>query len=346
MTIIFKRILVLLLIAAYSADAQQQVKAFDEKTTPPPPDYSQSSSWAALPGKADFADLVPAGCTIKDQQAIAEADVFFLYPTSFTDKPKNEYLWNADVNDSVINKKINESTVKYQSTIFNAAGRVYVPLYRQAHLRSFFTADKASAQKALEVAYTDIRRAFQYYLDHYNNGRPIIIAAHSQGTWHAIRLLTEFFDSSPLREQLVVAYLVGYDVRASQYEMLKPCKDSTSTGCYVSWRTYATGYEVKRYLGGDEPPVCTNPLTWKNDSIYAPRSLNKGAVFTKFDKVIEQACDAQVDSTGLLRINKPHIRGRAFLRIKNYHVVDFNLFYMNVRQNAITRVNAFLKNRQ
>ena len=34
------------------------------------------------------------------------------------------------------------------------------------------------------------KAAFQYYLEHYNNGRPFIIASHSQGTYHAKRLIT------------------------------------------------------------------------------------------------------------------------------------------------------------
>ncbi|MEO8148194.1 MAG: DUF3089 domain-containing protein [Bacteroidia bacterium] len=332
----------LLLLLSSSSFAQTAEKVFDEKTTPPAPDYNNPFNWAALPDKKDFADMVPTECAIKDAQATAGADVFFIYPTIFTRKPTNAYYWNADVNDSILNKEIDESTIRYQATIFNAAGRVYIPRYRQAHIRSYFTKDKLSAQKAFEVAYTDVRKAFQYYLDHYNNGRPIIIAGHSQGTKHAVRLLTEFFDSSPLREKLVAAYLIGGDVRVTNYEMLRPCSDSTATGCYVSWRTYSTDYKPHKYSANDEPLVCTNPLTWRNDTIYAPRSLNKGAVLRDYDKVIDQACDAQVDKS-LLRINKPYIRGRAFLRIKNYHKVDYDLFYMNVRMNAITRVNAFLQ---
>ena len=53
----------------------------------------------------------------------------------------------------------------------------------------------------------DVKAAFQYYLEHYNNGRPIIIASHSQGTTHAKRLLKEFFDGTALQHQLVAAYL-------------------------------------------------------------------------------------------------------------------------------------------
>ncbi len=337
----FSAVLVFMLTIT-NVSAQKNIPAFSEKNTPPPPDYSLPSSWAALPDMKDYADYVPSECPLKNMQSTAAADVFFLYPTLFTYYPNDDYKWNADVNNSKLKKRINESSIKYQSTVFNAAGRIYIPWYRQAHLRSFFSSDKISSQKALEVAYSDIRRAFQYYLDHYNNGRPIIIAGHSQGTYHAKRLLTEFFDSSDLRLQLVAAYLAGYEVHASQYEMLKPCADSTSTGCYVSWRTYNTTYVPAKPNSNNETPVCTNPLTWRNDSAYASEELNKGAVLKNFDKVITGICDAQVDN-GILRIHKPNIIGKAFLNIKNYHKADYNLFYMNIRQNTLTRVNAYLK---
>ena len=320
----------------------QDIKPFDLKTTPPPPDYSDAACWAALPDKKDNADLVPGQCPIKDLQSTANADVFFITPTIFTDIPKGQYQWNADVYDPVLNKKIDESTLKYQASIFNAAGKVYAPYYREAHLRSYFTKDKYSASQAFEIAYTDVRKAFEYYMAHYNNGRPVIIAAHSQGTQHARRLLTEFFDGRPYQKQLVVAYLVGFDISSLSYETLHPCKDSSETGCFVSWRTYSTTYTPPINYTEADDVVCTNPLTWKMDSLTANCSLNKGAVLKNFDKVIAEACDATIDHS-ILRIHKPNVRGKVFLRIKNYHVIDYNLFYMNVRINAMQRVDAYLK---
>lgn len=336
-----KRILILLLLYTSSLCAQA-IKPFDEKTTPPPPDYRNPACWAALPDKKDNADLVPEQCPVKDMQATASVDVFFITPTIFIDKPKGVYQWNGDVYDSVLNKKINESTIKYQASIFNAAGKVYAPYYREAHLRSYFTTDKYSAAQAFEIAYTDVRTAFEYYMEHYNNGRPIIIAAHSQGTQHAKRLLTEFFDGRPNQHQLVVAYLVGFEVNPYAYEMLHPCQDSTATGCYVSWRTYSTSFTPPVSSIETECAVCVNPLTWKMDSLTANKSLNKGGVLKKFNKVVPGICDATIDC-GILRIRKPNVKGKMFLHMKNYHIVDYNLFYMNVRENAVSRVNAYLK---
>lgn len=315
---------------------------FNESLIPAVPDYSKSECWAALPDKQDYADLVPADCAIKDSQAVSKADVFFIYPTIFTYKPTGKNKWNADIYDTILNKKINEGPIKYQASIFNAAGKIYIPRYRQAHITAYFTKNKEDANKAFSIAYTDVKAAFEFYLKNYNHGRPIILASHSQGSTHAKQLLKDFFDNKPLSKQLVAAYLVGMDIKASYYELLSPCKTPQETGCYISWSTYAVNYFPKFYKVPDEYPVCVNPLTWKTDSIYAPRELNKGALLKNFNKIVPAATDAQIKDA-VLRINKPYIPGRAFINIKNYHIADYNLFYVNVRENAIDRVNAFMK---
>ena len=50
---------------------------------------------------------------------------------------------------------------------------------------------------ALDIAYQDCRDAFVYYINHFNQGRPFIIASHSQGSLHATRLLLDLFDRPP-----------------------------------------------------------------------------------------------------------------------------------------------------
>ena len=161
------------------------------------PDYSNLNYWAAHPEKYDPSDSMPKKLK-KSYKPDTTADVFFLYPTSFLDKDFQSG-WNARIDDEIINRKTDQTAVLYQASIFNSAGRVFAPRYRQANYYCYFTHDTAAALAAFDLAYTDIKAAFQYYLDHYNNGRPIIIASHSQGTTHAKRLMREFFDGKPLQ---------------------------------------------------------------------------------------------------------------------------------------------------
>ena len=127
--------------------------------------------------------------------------------------------WNASLDSTALNDAVDAWPIRHQASIFNGAGRVFAPRYRQAHIRVFTLADSLS-EAALRLAYTDVRAAFLHYLNHWDEGRPLVIAAHSQGSWHARWLLQEFFDGKPLADRLVAAYIPGMDVYASDFQQL------------------------------------------------------------------------------------------------------------------------------
>jgi len=87
--------------------------------------------------------------------------------------------------------------------------------------------------------------------------------------------------------------------------------------------------------------TCTNPLTWTTDSNYVSEKCNKGGILKNFRHVIPNISDGQVKD-GVLRINKPHFFLSPLFDYKNYHIVDYNLFYMNIRENAQLRVKEYL----
>ncbi len=303
------------------------------------PDYSQPEYWAALPMKRDSADVVPH-TEMRDQQTEAVVDVFFLHPTTYTGG-KGENQWNGPVDNEKLNQKTDRGSIKNQASIFNGAGRVFAPRYRQAHLHSYFTKDTLTAKRAFALAYRDVRDAFEYYLKHYNEGRPIIIAGHSQGTTHAGSLLREFFDEQDLMKQLVAAYLVGMPVEENYFKDIEVCQSATQTGCFNSWRTWKKGHYPKDYTFNNSLAV-TNPLIWTTADTYAPKNLNKGSVLRNFEKSFyPEITDAQVQD-GVLWITKPKFPGSIFVWFKNYHIGDYNLFYANVRDNAQVRVQQFL----
>ena len=340
-TPIFGRLIVgILLINLWSCGIKSGLP-FDQVAPPSPPDYSRSNAWAALPEKMDSADLVPKGHGA-DQQDESKVDVFFLHPTTYTGKFKKDQPWNGDVLEAELTLKTDKFPIKYQASIFNAAGRIYAPRYRQVHLQGYYekNPDK-QVDKAFALAYSDVKKAFEYYLEHYNNGRPIIIASHSQGTTHGIQLMKDYFDGKPLQDQLVVAYLVGMPVLMDKYERIPPCTSPTQTGCICAWQTFKKGY-YPDYQPKGSNVLATNPLTWTTEPTYASKNLNQGGVLRKFDKVFPELADAQVHD-GLLWANKPKFPWSFLFRTPRYHIVDYNLYYFNVRNNATERVRAFLE---
>jgi len=309
-------------------------KKFDNTRHPAAPDYSKESSWIALPWRKDIGDTIPPGCTIKEDQQNAKVDVFFIHPTLYIAGNN----WNGDLTDKDLNKN-DDRCIMVQATAFNACGRLYAPRYRQAHLKAFFNTEEGP--KALDLAYEDVKTAFEYYLKNWNKGRPIIIAGHSQGAHHAQRLLKEFFDGKELQKQLVAAYPIGMPISKNEFKTI-PLSDSASqTGCFITWNTVAWGTQEiirKKFYNGS---ACVNPLNWKSDSTYAPAQLNKGGISFKYKKIDPAVCDAQQHNS-LLWV-RPVIRKGYYKIGSSYHLCDYAFFYMNIRENALLRANSFLK---
>jgi len=307
------------------------------------PDYSNEDLWAALPDRQDEADVVPKG-DFQDQQKTAAADIFFLYPTTYTGK-KGQDQWYAPLDDEFTNNRTDETAIRFQASIFNGAGKVYAPRYRQMHLYGFYAkkeAVKAEGDKAYKLAYQDIKTAFEYYLKNYNDGRPIIIAAHSQGAGHGITMLKEFFDGTDLQQQFVAAYLVGWPIKKDEFKTIQVCQNAEDVNCFCSWRTYKYGKYPDNYKDDNGEVMVTNPLSWTTDETFVPKSENGGGVILDIKEIHPNLADAQVEGE-ILWTHKPKFPGSFFIWRKNYHIVDLNFFWVNVRRNAELRVQYFLK---
>jgi Protein of unknown function (DUF3089) len=348
-----RQLLFIILISTFLFSCSDKYQAFRSnytfKSKDGKPDYADLNYWAAHPWKWDPSDSVPM--PLRSEPRDSSVDVFFLYPTSYTKKLKK---MNAGIDDDYINAKTDYSSILYQASVFNNQCRVFAPRYRQAHLSNFFSKNKEEAASAFEIAYQDIKTAFEFYLNTWNKKRPFIIASHSQGSFLAERLLKEYFDFSttnnnindgtdPLKNNLVVAYLAGWPVPKNYFTSLKMCTDSLQTGCICSWRTVRTGYIPYRLKNENgNYSYVTNPINWTTGNDYASRRLNKGSVLTKFNTIYTQTTDAQINN-GLLNVRKPKFPWSFLFITRNYHVADINLFYMNIRSNVQQRINMFWK---
>ena len=307
-------------------------KKFENAQHPIAPDYSNEGSWIALPWRFDAADCIPQGCKTIDNQDSAQVDVFYVYPTAYVFGTR----WNVKYNNKHFFDRIANLT-ESQASAYNACAKVYVPLYRQAILKSFL--NKKSGPQALDLAYSDVKAAFQYYMKHWNHGRPFIIAGHSQGSNHLTRLLKEEIDGTDIQHQLVAAYLIGMPIADKTFKNIPIATSATQTNCFISWNTFKYGTIVKEneYFGSGK---CINPLSWKTDTIYVPATFNLGGAPTRLDRIDLNVCDAQINK-GILWVHKVKPSGYIHLG-KSYHLCDYSLFYLNIRENAIDRTNAYL----
>ena len=330
--------LILILIIAvqdyHFASQIQPIPRQNSNTKGPEPDYSKLSYWAASPYKRDPADSLPD--FLKTEKRDSSVDVFFIHPTTFINVSAS--AWNASLDDQKINKRTNERPILYKASVFNGSCRIFAPRYRQANLKAFFKLGTPLANNAFDIAYSDIKKAFEYYLQFENKGRPIIIASHSQGTLHGIHLLKEFFDGKPLQKQLVCAYLIGYQIEKNVFKNIPLGDSAKATGCFVGWRSFKKGFIGKRVKEEMGNSVCVNPLNWRTTSDWVRPAQDIVAVKAFKQQQANNISAAIEPKAGILWVDGLNRKTR---RWKNLHIFDYSLFWMNIRLNVKDRIEAY-----
>ena len=322
---------------------------FDPLRLPPAPDYGNANSWAALPDRRDQADVVPPGSGMRDRQAEALVDVFYVHPTTAVLSRRI----NAAVDDVVTNAITERGVIAWQASVFNGVASVYAPRYRQLTMAAQRSdIDEADRAQALAVAGADVFAAFEYYMTHFNRGRPVIIASHSQGSRLTPELLARYFSpGKPYQKQLVVAYLIGGQLRASQAPRIGVplCTSATQSYCFVSWDTALEKSELAnaKNNSADDNLICVNPLSWRTDHKRVAAEENRGALpmtgALGLKPLIKGLFGARCATNGYLIVNDSDDAGFRTLRFDggSMHTYDYGLFYANIRRNARERAQAF-----
>lgn len=300
-------------------------------------DYSDSKNWAVLPSFSNE----QLKSYIKDSTWIKKADVFYVYPTLFIDK--KDTLWNIDLNEIEQRKKVLNQAVKFQASAWAESGRLFVPFYRQAHIRSYRLLNQGG-KEALLLAYSDIKEAFAYYLKNYNQGRPIILAGHSQGSTHLSLLLKEFFDGSSLQKQLVAAYLPGIGIERSMFLSLNLMKNPSENYGFVTWNTFKKRINKEKYTRWYKGKLVINPVTW-DLSQYAEKSKHKGFLFWNSKMYRESFSTNLID--GAIWITTPNFPFKYLAaRMDDFHLGDVNLFWEDIRVNSKIRLNHWFEDQK
>ncbi len=299
-------------------------------------DYAKLENWASLPTMQDNADWTPKG--LFNKQDSAQVDVFFIHPTTDV----TGFKGNANIDDKSINRQTDNFPIKFQASVFNESCKVYAPRYRQAALNNFFSKNTERSQEAFDIAYKDVKEAFDYYLQNHNNGRPIVIAGHSQGSKHAQRLLQEFFDGKPLHKQLVEAYIIGFPTKETQFQFLKVSESADTFGGYISYSTFGQESKIATIVPEYNNAVSVNPLSWTTDKLFVSGNIKQGSLSKKSEEIIHTVFGAK-NANGILEIQKPQDGNFVPMVMKNYHIYDYSLFYMNIRENVALRIKKYFE---
>ncbi len=323
------------------------------------PDYGDPANWIARPDaspspaewRPDSPDGSPAPPPILRPR---EAATFYIHPTTYLERDS----WNGPL-DHADSRDRAELFVRSQASAFNAVSDIWAPRYRQAAYGAFLL-DNRDARQALDLAYGDVARAFDAFLKQIGPQRPIILAAHSQGSLHLARLLREKAAGTPLAGRIVAAYVVGWplSLAADLPAMgLPACRTPDQANCILSWQSFREPANVSLitavYDGSKGPAgvirrrqdmLCVNPLTGTIDGS-APATANPGTLVPDGELANASLEPARVGAAcrqGFLYIDGdiPQL-GPYVLPGNNYHVYDYALFWGAIRSDAERRLQAW-----
>lgn len=330
-------LLLAVLAPATSAGAAAKPPSGDVPAARGVTDYSDRANWLHLPARVT-----------------KQVDVFYLYPTEFhragPDAPVVSAVTDAGMRSGAY------GAYSRQATAFQTFANIYAPFYRQADASVVLPLPMDQKTALLDTGPApDATAAFAYYIEHYNHGRPFILAGHSQGAQvMSILLATYLKQHRSVYRRMIAAYLPGFSFIPAYFKANPHLKFGTGpgdTGVILSWNTEAPTISVTN-------PVLTpggaviNPITWSRKETYVPASKNLGSIqltstgrpVTNADgsiKRVRNLADAQVDTAkGVLvcsTVNPADYQADGI-----YHGYDFPFYFFDVRTNAQLRVRNFM----
>ncbi|MDL2279588.1 DUF3089 domain-containing protein [Desulfovibrio sp. OttesenSCG-928-G11] len=290
-----------------------------------PPDYANPDNWLSAPTNADKA-----------------VDVFFLYPSAWT-PPAGDSRTYADIDDTQMRSRAGEILAK-TAGLFDRVANIYAPYYRQADAGATLGMPLEDVEALTRAGPgEDALAAFTYYLEHYNDGRPFILASHSQGSsTMKVSILKEMIARNPeLRSRMIAAYCIGWTFTPDYLTAhgLQFAKGADDTGVIISWNTEAPGVSAVNpvvYPGA----LVINPIIWTTANSYAPASKSLGSSIAG-----HQASDGRIDpGRGVIintSLNPAKYDLSPMFPYGSLHAVEWELYFHDVLQNVITRSVAY-----
>jgi hypothetical protein len=347
--------------------------AFGEKPLPMAPDYLMRSNWSGWPGPGNPADRLPPNVEPVPYEK-REAAAFFLHPTTYGST--DDYVQPMDHEES--RRGTDLGTVSIQASVFNDCCTVYAPRYRQSGIAF---PEESLGEQLSEIGYLDIQNAFLYFLEEIGDEKPFVLAGHSQGTFHLVRLVMEEVSGTPLMDRLIAIYAIGNSLPEELVEIGLPdieiCENRHQIGCFISWDSYREDREPSFFENVGEretvwnginysgyksnKKICVNPITWTTDdslsdkadhlgALPASKQDNYGSLADPLSELIKNDISVYChnDSSNWLLVNPDRsekLKTPGWFRLfeGNLHGYDYQYYWADIRQNARDRTNRFLE---
>jgi len=237
--------------AAFAAGAMSATVAFAQApaaSTSPKNDYADGKTWLCKPGRKDDCAINLDSTVVKaDGTTSLDAfkpandppiDCFYVYPTVSNDPTPNSDMDPGPEEHSVIEQ---------QFARFAAVCRPFAPLYRQITLTALRARMTGKPMPGGDPAlgYNDVKDAWNYYLQHDNHGRGVVLIGHSQGSGVLTQLVKNEIDGKPVQAKIVSIILggsrlqvpVGKDV-GGDFKSIPLCHSPSQIQCVMNFASF------------------------------------------------------------------------------------------------------------
>ena len=311
---------------SYSSDIKKPLSEFDYSINNYPLDYTQDKNWSFKPSFYDSNRLLPTNYKNRNEKYL-NVSVFYIHPTTLYSSNN----WNADTLHFLDNNAI-KLCLENQASVFAGITDLYAPHYREMHIHSY--SDTINGFKAYDVAYNDVLNAFMFFIKNKKTDK-YIIASHSQGTNHATRLINEYISKeNVLLDNLILSYLIGMDI--NKKINIPVCNSVDDLYCFLTWRSFNELYYPKKWKYGDDI-YSTNPITFKLDTLFSDKKDHLGILLPNKRILFKKSISVR-NKSGILWVRFNNLFLNKY-RDDSYHKADYNLFWVNIRENLIKRLS-------
>jgi len=266
------------------------------------------------------------------------ADVFYICSTNVISSKDSDggESFNA-VLDSAEREALKREIAFVRTNFFPDSLNYYSPYYHQVTMNGFF--DGAAAEH-LEQAASEVRDAFEWYMSHWNGGRPFILAGFSQGAMLTVDLLRHMTDEQ--YSGLIAAYVIGFGLDSLDvaHPHIAPAAGAYDKGVCISFNSVSDTSGIWP-LVQHNAVTCINPVNWRTDAAPAEFTYTMSGEDASGKRQADRPLSVSVDTLRHV-LTVPGFRAETtpFWPAACLHHYDL-LFYKDfIRKNALDRARA------
>ncbi len=293
-------------------------------------DYSDEANWMYQGKDTDY-----------------EVDLFYLYPTVVDDATQPDVAKMDNKAKWIAGKAFQKSGAAFESYC-----NVYAPYYRQTNLTKIKALQNGGYEEfgRKNGPGEDVFAALDYYFENFNNGKPFILAGHSQGSAMLKYVLDTYMKQHPeYLKQMVAAYVVGASVTQewlNENPHLKFAQSETDTGVIISWNTEGPNPEGKNIVV-DEGAISINPINWKRDATPATVAENRGSLLVDMTTWTATPVPGTADATvnpkrgTVVCTTSQDFNSTDLFGGQSFHSHDYDFYFENIKENGRMRIASY-----